>query len=318
MSEPTTCAARCPHDDAYCDNCDRLVGLPGVHVIGVDRRPAGLVVEVESPPAMMGCPTCGVVARSHGRRTVTLVDIPCFGAPTRVRWRKRTWTCPEPSCPVGVFTEQDEQIAKPRAMLTTRACRWATEQVRREHASIAGLARQLATTWRTVWTSIEPILQRAAADESRFAGVTTLGVDEHLWHHVSPRKRGPKELTGMVDLTRDKDGRVRARLLDLVPGRSGTVYKTWLDQRGKTFKSRVEVASSSRARNKKLGSMSAQPSGSASKIWNISKRPPCNRMRSKRSECATPRPETVPPTPPAPSSRRLPSESRCVMAPSMT
>ena len=137
MSEPTTCAARCPHDDAYCDNCDRLVGLPGVHVIGVDRRPAGLVVEVESPPAMMGCPTCGVVARSHGRRTVTLVDIPCFGAPTRVRWRKRTWTCPEPSCPVGVFTEQDEQIAKPRAMLTTRACRWATEQVRREHASIA-------------------------------------------------------------------------------------------------------------------------------------------------------------------------------------
>ena len=93
-----------------------------------------------------------------------------------------------------------------------------------------------------MWTSIEPILARAAADESRFTGVTTLGVDEHLWHHVSPRKRAPKELTGMVDLTRDKDGRVRARLLDLVPGRSGTVYKTWLDQRGKTFKQRVEVA----------------------------------------------------------------------------
>ena len=46
----------------------------------------------------------------------------------------------------------------------------------------------------------------------------------------------------MVDLTRDKDGRVHARLLDLVPGRSGTVYKTWLDQRGKTFKTHVEVA----------------------------------------------------------------------------
>ncbi len=242
MCEPTACAARCPHDDAYCDNCDRLVGLPGVHVIDVDRRPSGPVVEVESPAAVMGCPTCGVVARSHGRRTVTLVDIACFGAPTRVRWRKRMWTCPEPSCPVGVFTEQDTGIAKPRAMLTTRACRWATEQVRREHASIAGLARQLATTWRSVWTSIEPILARAAADESRFTGVTTLGVDEHLWHHVSPRKRGPKELTGMVDVTRDKDGRVHARLLDLAPGRSGTVYKTWLDQRGKTFKARVEVA----------------------------------------------------------------------------
>ena len=49
VPEPTACAARCHHDDAYCDNCDRLVGLPSVHVIDVDRRPAGLVVEVESP-----------------------------------------------------------------------------------------------------------------------------------------------------------------------------------------------------------------------------------------------------------------------------
>ena len=242
MSELTGCAVRCLHDGVYCDNCDQLVGLAGVHVVGVDRRSDGLVVEVESASTVMGCPTCGVVARSHGRRTVSLVDIPCFGAATRLRWRKRTWTCPEPSCPMGVFTEQDELIAKPRAMLTTRACRWAIEQVRREHASIAGLARQLATTWRTVWSSISPLLKTAAADESRFAGVTTLGVDEHLWHHVNPRSRGPKELTGLVDLTRDKDGRVHARLLDLVPGRSGTVYKTWLDERGDLFKKAVQVA----------------------------------------------------------------------------
>ena len=155
---------------------------------------------------------------------------------------KRTWRCLEPACPTRVFTEQDEQIARPRGLLTTRACRWVIEQVRREHASIHGLARQLGVAWKTVWGSIQPILATLADDEARFAGVTTLGVDEHLWHHVSPRKRGPKELTGMVDLTRDKDGRVRARLLDLVPGRSGTVYKTWLDQRGKTFKASVEVA----------------------------------------------------------------------------
>ena len=31
----------------------------------------------------------------------------------------------------------------------------------------------------------------------------------------------------MLDLTRDKDGRVRARLLDLVPGRSGEAYTSW-------------------------------------------------------------------------------------------
>ena len=91
-----------------------------------------------------------------------------------------------------------------------------------EHATIHGLARQLGTTWRTVWSSINPLLQPLAADPSRFDGVTSLGVDEHLWHHVHQRRQGSRELTGMVDLTRDQLGRIRARLLDLVaagPGR---------------------------------------------------------------------------------------------------
>ena len=211
MPEPTLC---CRARGGYCDRCDLLVGLDGLHVIGVERdEGGGLRVTVESARTVMGCPACGVVASSHGRRTVRLVDAPSFGRPVQLRWRKRTWECPEPSCPIGTFTEQDETIAKPRAMLTVRACRWAVDQLRREHASIAGLARQLATTWRTLWRSVGPILQAAADDESRFAGVTTLGVDEHLWHHVDTRKRGPKELTGMVDLTRDKDGRVHARAL---------------------------------------------------------------------------------------------------------
>ena len=75
----------------------------------------------------------------------------------------------------------------------------------------------------------------------------TLGVDEHIWHHVSTKPigaggRGPKELTGMVDLTRDQQGRVRARLLDLVPGRSGKAYSDWLDQRGDAFRAGVKVA----------------------------------------------------------------------------
>lgn len=37
--------------------------------------------------------------------------------------------------------------------------------------------------WRTVWSAIEPILAAAAGDETRFAGVSTLGVDEHVVRH---------------------------------------------------------------------------------------------------------------------------------------
>ena len=204
-------------------------------MIGVTKTEPRLVVTVESAPTTIGCPICGVTAASHGRRSVTLVDAPCFGRPVQVVWRKRIWRCAEPVCPGRAFTEQDDRIARPRGLLTARACWWAIAQLRTEHASIAGLARQLGTTWRTVWRAIEPLLQAMADDRRRFDGVATLGVDEHIWHHVDERTRGPKALTGIVDLTR-QSGRTRARLLDLVPGRSGKAYADWLAARGDAFR----------------------------------------------------------------------------------
>ena len=242
MFEPTGRVRCCARGDIYCDRCDLLVGLPGLRVIQILESHAGLVITVESPPTPMGCSLCGVIAASHGRRTVVLVDAPCFGRPVRVVWRKRTWRCREPACPGRSFTEQDDRVCRPRGLLTVRACWWAIGQLRAEHASIGGLARQLGTTWRTVWRSIEPLLQVMADDPSRFDGVTSLGVDEHLWHHVDERRRGPRALTGMVDLTRDQHGHVRARLLDLVPGRSGKAYTDWLQARGDAFRRRVQVA----------------------------------------------------------------------------
>ena len=52
---------------------------------------------------------------------------------------------------------------------------------------------------------------------------------------------GPRELTGIVDLTRGKD-HPTARLLDLVPGRSGTVHENWLEERGEDFRAGVRIA----------------------------------------------------------------------------
>ena len=249
MLEPTACdrARLRSQRPCYCDRCDLLVGLEGFHVIDVTEHAGVVRVVVETPAEPTGCRSCGVIAHSHGRRDVRLIDVPCFGRPVRLVWRKRTWRCAEEKCPARSFTEQHEDLAGPRALLTTRACWWAINQLRREHASVAGLARQFGTTWRTVWRSIQPLLEQMAADPARFADVTTLGVDEHIWHHVSTKPvedggRGPKELTGMVDLTRDEHGRVRARLLDLVPGRSGKAYADWLEDRGAGFRKGVKVA----------------------------------------------------------------------------
>ena len=104
-----------------------------------------------------------------------------------------------------------------------------------------GLARQLDTSWRTRRTSIEPLLQAMADDPTRFNDVTSLGVDERLWHHVDEPPR-PEGAYREVDLSRDQAGRVRARLLDLVAGRSGKVYADWLQARGDDFRTRTQVA----------------------------------------------------------------------------
>ena len=248
MPDATGCAAACPSSAVYCDRCDVLVGLGGLHVVAVERcRDGVLLIDVESPPGSVGCPGCGQVAESRGRKALVLVDAPMSAAAVRVRWRKRRFRCADEACPRESFTEQNALVAAPRAKLTARAVIWAVGQMRRENASVQGVARQLGVSWRTVWRHVKPVLETRAADESRFDGVTTLGVDEHLWHHVSTRPvadggRGPKELTGMVDLSRDASGRVRARLLDLVPGRSAKAYADWLQERGQEFRDGVQVA----------------------------------------------------------------------------
>ena len=142
------------------------------------------------------------------------------------------------------FLVHSEKVCAPRARLGTRATcgaiRWAIRQLRFEGASILGLARQLGTTWNTVWSHVKPCLQAASDAPARFAGVRVLGVDEHVWHHQDRRRWGPRELTGIVDLTRGKD-HPTAHSLDLVPGRSGTVYKNWLAERGKDFRAGVRI-----------------------------------------------------------------------------
>lgn len=243
MSNATACPAAPSTAAAPCPRCDLLLGLDGiVQVEAVERVPGRLIVTVSTPVQVMGCPTCGVVAAARGRRRRVLHDVPHGEVRVRLVWRQRTWRCVEPSCPRGTFTEQVPELVAERGSVTVRAVAWAISQLRREHGTIAGLARQLGVAWKTVWRAILPELERLDADPGRFTGVTSLGVDEHLWHHGDPRRKGPKELTGMVDLTRDTDGCTRARLLDLVPGRSKKAYADWLAERGDAFRAGIGVA----------------------------------------------------------------------------
>ena len=236
MAEPTSC---CAVPGGYCARVDILFNLAGVHVLDVarlearGRLPARLRLVVETGPGGVGCPSCGVIAEARGRRLRRLYDIPAFAAPVEVVWRQRRYRCVEPACPRGGFSEAHD-LAVPRAKMTVRAAWWAISCIARDNASVQSVARRLGVDWHTVWTAIKPLLDELADDRARLAGVDAVGVDEHIWHHQPRPGKGPKEQTGIVDLTR-RNGKPRARLLDLVPGRSGKVYADWLRSRGNAF-----------------------------------------------------------------------------------
>lgn len=72
------CISCCRVSGGYCQRCDVLVGLPGLHVVDVVREETGFRIGVESSPEVMGCLVCGVVAHSHGRQRVEWIDAGVF------------------------------------------------------------------------------------------------------------------------------------------------------------------------------------------------------------------------------------------------
>lgn len=224
----------------WCARADAMFDVPGMHVLDVeldDRQ--RLVLTVESERVEHGCPSCGVLAVGHGRRVHVVHDAPCFGRVTVVRWLKRIWRCREPRCPTATFSE-DHGLVPPRAVLTVRAVRWATDALSFDDTTVSALARRLGVDWHTCWNAIEVEATARVGRAERLDKVTTLGVDEHIWR---PSRVGvDRAVTIMVDLTRDQDGCLHARLLDAVVGRSGTVYKAWLQEQGEQFTGNVEHA----------------------------------------------------------------------------
>ena len=63
-----------------CVRCDTLLGIPDLHVEAVERTDALVTVTVSTPWQLMGCPSCGVVAPSRGRRRRELTVLACRNA----------------------------------------------------------------------------------------------------------------------------------------------------------------------------------------------------------------------------------------------
>jgi transposase len=128
-----------------------MIGLPDTALLGAEDGADGEArIHVETKPSLVGCPSCGVLARVKDRSAVELVDLPLFERATRLVWHKRRWTCPDHDCAMGSWTEEDDRIAGSRQVLTSRAARRATIQVGRRARRVNEVASDLGCDWHTV------------------------------------------------------------------------------------------------------------------------------------------------------------------------
>ena len=138
-----------------------------------------------------------------------------------------------------VWRQDTTKAAQPRAKLSRRGLRWAVEAIVCQHLTVARVAEGLGVAWNTANDAVLEEGKRILInDPARFDGVTTIGVDEHVWRHT---RRGDKYVTVIIDLTPIRNNTGPARLLDMLEGRSKQAFKKWLAARPQTWRDGVEV-----------------------------------------------------------------------------
>ena len=108
-----------------------------------------------------------------------------------------------------------------------------------DRISIARPAAALAMYWHTAndagFTAGRELLIEAP---HRLASGKSLGVDEHCWRHPGRRS---SYVAVVIDLFPVREGADLFRLLDMVPGQSAAVFKTWLNAQSDKFHDGIEM-----------------------------------------------------------------------------
>ena len=208
----------------------------GLVAVGQQLEPDRAVLEcrvVEDDPWCRKCGAEGVV-----RDTVTrpLAHEPFGHRPTTLLVRVRRYRCAH--CR-RTWRQDTSKAAAPRAKISHGGLAWALTAIVVDHLTVSRAAAGLRVSWHTANTAIIAEGKRRLIDDpGRFDGVTTIGVDEHVWRHT---RLGDKYVTVIIDLTPAREKTGPARLLDMVEGRSKQVFKQRLAARPKDWSKRIEV-----------------------------------------------------------------------------
>ena len=164
-----------------------LVGLKDVRVLAYERRGPDVELMIEQVAGDVRCPICAGRAQVKERPVVHYVDLPVYGTPMSLAWKKHRMRCENPACTKRSWVLSDHRIAAKNCLLTTRAAKWATVQVGGGR-TVSEVAAELSCDWHTVNDAVctygEALL---AADRKRLNRTTAIGLDETSFVKLSSR-----------------------------------------------------------------------------------------------------------------------------------
>lgn len=200
----------------------RVFSLKDVRVLAYRREGPRQEIEIEQVSGEQRCRRCGARATVKDRPRVRYTDLPVYGRVMSLLWRKHRWRCPNEDCPAGTWTGRDRRIACANCRLTTRAARWATEQVGRGR-TVSEVAAELGCAWHTVNDAVTAYGSALLdADRRRLSATSAIGLDETSF--VRHARRRTSFVTTVCDVANH-------RIIDIVDSRDYVRVAAWIDQR---------------------------------------------------------------------------------------
>jgi transposase len=207
-----------------------LVGLKDVRVLAYQRHGPDVTLVIEQILDQVACPTCAFPARVKDRPLVTYIDLPVFGRPMRLTWRKHRMRCVNSACDTTSWVLRDHRIAAKDCLLTTRAAKWATEQVGTGR-SVLEVAKELACDWHTINDAVLTYgTALLAADTKRLTRTSAIGLDET--NFVRCKDQRTNYVTTVCDVEHHQ-------IIDILPTRHFVDVARWVDEQGPDWRQRI-------------------------------------------------------------------------------
>jgi transposase len=154
----------------------------GLVAVGQRLERHRAVIECRVAEADPWCRRCGAAGVARDSVTRRLAHEPFGHRPTTLLVRVRRYRC---SHCARTWRQDISLAAAPRSKISRGGLAWALAGIVVDHLTVSRAAAGLGVSWNTANTAIINEGRRLLIDDpNRFDGVTTIGVDEHVWRHT--------------------------------------------------------------------------------------------------------------------------------------